>query len=547
MKVFTHPVVLALGTSTFYLLVLIAPLISPSHTAIYHFSGEPIVVFAPVLLYVFVFWLLLTGLFQWARNPGWPYLILWSILILSFPWRLLKNLFSLADRPLPHLLSIAAFLVPLFALIAIVIFRRPHVLPWFERTRHFVATILGFASLTGLVFLGQLLWFGWQARSLNHPRPLHSRHLATPAQTPKTRIIWILLDELSYQQVYEQRYPGLALPAFDQLAAQSTIFTQVVPAGIYTERVLPSLISGMPVDRTYSSSSGQLSLHNSSTNEWQSFDQHQTVFQDALNDGYSTAIAGWYNPYCRIMPQVLDQCFWTFNSANLGGMAPSQSITENLLEPLRSERTSILTLINRLHQLHASDIQSFRLHKQDYDEIFAAADHLLGDRSANFILLHLPIPQSITAGPLPSLPATPPISTAWLSPTGISRTFAPSSSSAASGILPQSSSWEITPGEQSLCGAPGRPGLPKIRLPAMASSLTIARPTSSRCRTNSSPSASATVSTLFAPALFSTPSSTISSDRQMTSLPGPVNNQKHSRFQAKLVSESCTRSHGQYR
>jgi hypothetical protein len=392
MKVFTHPVVLALGTSTFYLLVLIAPLISPSHTAIYHFSGEPIVVFAPVLLYVFVFWLLLTGLFQWARNPGWPYLILWSILILSFPWRLLKNLFSLADRPLPHLLSIAAFLVPLFALIAIVIFRRPHVLPWFERTRHFVATILGFASLTGLVFLGQLLWFGWQARSLNHPRPLHSRHLATPAQTPKTRIIWILLDELSYQQVYEQRYPGLALPAFDQLAAQSTVFTQVVPAGIYTERVLPSLISGMPVDRTYSSSSGQLSLHNSSTNEWQSFDQHQTVFQDALNDGYSTAIAGWYNPYCRIMPQVLDQCFWTFNSANLGGMAPSQSITENLLEPLRSERTSILTLINRLHQLHASDIQSFRLHKQDYDEIFAAADHLLGDRSANFILLHLPIP-----------------------------------------------------------------------------------------------------------------------------------------------------------
>jgi hypothetical protein len=72
MKVFTHPVVLALGTSTFYLLVLIASLISPSHTAIYHFSGEPIVIFAPVLLYVFVFWLLLTGLFQWARNPGNP-------------------------------------------------------------------------------------------------------------------------------------------------------------------------------------------------------------------------------------------------------------------------------------------------------------------------------------------------------------------------------------------------------------------------------------------------------------------------------------------
>ena len=52
------------------------------------------------------------------------------------------------------------------------------------------------------------------------------------AQTGRPRVIWILFDELSYQQVYERRLPGLQLPAFDALAAQATVFTHAVPAGI---------------------------------------------------------------------------------------------------------------------------------------------------------------------------------------------------------------------------------------------------------------------------------------------------------------------------
>jgi hypothetical protein len=58
--------------------------------------------------------------------------------------------------------------------------------------------------------------------------------------------------------LYERRFPGLTLPAFDRLARQSTIFTHVVPAGLLTEKVLPSLMSGVPVDKIRSSVNGRM-------------------------------------------------------------------------------------------------------------------------------------------------------------------------------------------------------------------------------------------------------------------------------------------------
>ncbi len=70
-------------------------------------------------------------------------------------------------------------------------------------------------------------------------------------------------------------------------------------------------MTGILADRISSSSSGFLSLHNANTNRWQPFDPHQTIFQDALSEGYNTGVVGWFNPYCRILPSVLDRCYWT--------------------------------------------------------------------------------------------------------------------------------------------------------------------------------------------------------------------------------------------
>ena len=116
----------------------------------------------------------------------------------------------------------------------------------------------------------------WKARRLNTPVELHQRQLATPSAHITPRIIWVLLDELSYQQVYERRFKGLELPAFDRFANESTVFTHAVPTGITTEVAVPSLMTGLPVDRIRASADGQqLFLHEPSQGKWMLFDASQ--------------------------------------------------------------------------------------------------------------------------------------------------------------------------------------------------------------------------------------------------------------------------------
>jgi hypothetical protein len=178
--------------------------------------------------------------------------------------------------------------------------------------RQFASVMLGFAALNGVLILAQILWSGWQSRRLDTPRPLHQPAIAS---VNHSRILWIVLDELSYRQIYEHRYPGLKLPAFDRLAAVSTVFTRTVPAGYFTDIVLPSLMTGQHLDNVGAPAAGfPLLVRNASNGAWQPFAPHQTVFQDALNAGYGTAVAGWWNPYCRILSEVLDQCFWNGHS-----------------------------------------------------------------------------------------------------------------------------------------------------------------------------------------------------------------------------------------
>jgi Sulfatase len=393
MKLLTHPAMLSLGVTTLCFLAFIGPLVSPSHLLIYHFSGSASFVFLSILLDIFASWLLLTVLFLWAQRPGWPRIIIWSGLILGAPWILLKEYAVLSEWSMPHALSVSVFVACLIAFISLLFFWRPTFLPLFEHTQHFVATVFGFVGISGLLVLGQLLWFAWQARSLDVPRPLHVRQAVSSSRPAKTRVVWLLLDELSYQQVYEQRFPGLKLNAFDQLAAQSTVFTHTIPTAIYTEVVVPSLMTGIPADRISSSSSGVLSLHDAKTDRWQSFDPHQTVFQDALIEGYSTGVVGWVNPYCRILPSVLDRCYWTSHAVVVEPrLYDGEPLAKAFMAPLLRVYDAAMSFLRGRNRHNRDTDLGSSLHIVDYRDLSAAAEQLLDDSSVDFVFLHLPVP-----------------------------------------------------------------------------------------------------------------------------------------------------------
>lgn len=384
-----YPAAAAAGLSLVYCLALIAPLVSPDHQWIYHDSGAPASIFLPVFFNMVVLWLFFALLLLFARRNKRFKVMLWSGVILFTPWMLLTDLALLFAWRLPHRFSVGAFLASGLVWVVIAAMWRPGFVPHFVRLQRFSSRMLAFAGVCSLFVIAQMFWFFWQARSLQSPRPLHrsTYEAVAAARAQRPRIIWIILDELSYQQVYERRFPALDLPAFDQLASEATVFTQVAPAANATELAVPSLMTGLPVDHIRAGGDGTLRLlHNPDTGRWQLFHPQDTVFQDALNHGFRTGVAGWYNPYCRVLPEVLDRCQWVLRETD-GGIPSDGSLASNAAAPWTH-------LIEKFRRSGSDGIDeaAIRAHIADYADILSAGDRLLQDSSIDFLFLHIPVP-----------------------------------------------------------------------------------------------------------------------------------------------------------
>jgi hypothetical protein len=383
----------ALGVTTLCCLWIVGPLVSPAHYTAYHWTGPARTLFIPAFLNFIAAWAIITTLILAAQGSDRRSVAIWAGIVILLPWAFLKNWSLLTDLYFPHWLSRSLLGLSVAAFLVLMARWRPTHQPIFERAQRFAVSVLCSIAVCGALILIELVWFGWQARSLNAPHPLHRRtNLSQTLQATHPRIIWIVLDELSYQQIYGKRFQGLSLPEFDSLATQTTVFTHAVPAGNMTEIVLPSFMSGLAIDKIRPLADGSLMIHLSSENRWEHLNEHDTVFQDALDAGYSTAISGWYNPYCRILPDVLDQCNWILSGLAQNRSMPQASILRNTFQPILTSFILIDSLHTELtHEPRATDV-SASLHIADYQALSASADRLLQDRSADFILLHMPIP-----------------------------------------------------------------------------------------------------------------------------------------------------------
>lgn len=58
------------------------------------------------------------------------------------------------------------------------------------------------------------------------------------------RIVWIVFDELAYRQTLGKRPADLNLPNFDSFRDTSTLYTDVLPAGMKAAIALPALLLG---------------------------------------------------------------------------------------------------------------------------------------------------------------------------------------------------------------------------------------------------------------------------------------------------------------
>jgi hypothetical protein len=209
-----------------------------------------------------------------------------------------------------------------------------------------------------------------------------------PAAPPQPRIVWILMDELSYHEVFEDPPSGLAFPNFQRFAQHSVAFSNLQPTGYHTEEVIPGLILGQPVADVDHIYGRPFRFRSTYRGAWRRYDPQRTLFGEAHRLGWTTGIVGWFNPYCRYLPGVLDRCFWQYSDvypglpvklyyngstlANLWALLPPHEH----LDPLA---------------IHKIDHQT---HMQDYTDIMTQSESLLRDQRIRFVMLHLPVPHT---------------------------------------------------------------------------------------------------------------------------------------------------------
>jgi hypothetical protein len=260
---------------------------------------------------------------------------------------------------------------------------------WYRRTLRIASAICAFFALFAVSSIGQLIWVAaWK------PGP-QQRHAAweNAAQPPRThpRIVWLVFDELSYDQLFEHRAHDLQLPHFDALRAQSTLFTNAQPIGSRTVKIIPSLLSGRTVDDFHYSVKNRFWVHNDGMSGWRRLAGSGSLFGDAHRNGWRTGVVGWYNPYCTVYGDAIDDCYWNNLDRFDGPMAPTAGFWQNVYSPLHQMVREIRSPAKADRDLCTVDV---RQRLKTHLDLKAHAQTLIETDQADFVFIHLGVPHS---------------------------------------------------------------------------------------------------------------------------------------------------------
>jgi hypothetical protein len=369
------------GAAIIILLLPIWPLVSSRHSLVYHS-------FLPLQTVVWGFLIdlgvvsglaaLLFGYLQKSETGARKGL--WVLVGAGLAPALATDVSAVWQKNLPHLYAELFFYGML--LVGLVLrWLGPIVYNHFARGMRLLLLLAG----CGMVWMvPELFYLALRTQSHDAAVPVASASVVRGSTAgDRGRIIWILFDELSYYQAFEHRFAGLAMPEFDKLKSESYSFSDLQPAGYETQEVLPSFFLGHVVDDLRSNLNGAAIIRLAGEKHWQSFDAHATLFSDAQRMGWTTGVVGWYNPYCRMLAETLDYCFWRTGNGAWNGVASDQSVLKNAMAPF----AEVARLYRRQpgfphEEKHASDLAA----------ILPQAEALIRNQNIGFIFIHLPVP-----------------------------------------------------------------------------------------------------------------------------------------------------------
>ena len=196
-----------------------------------------------------------------------------------------------------------------------------------------------------------------------------------PVPAGRPRVLWIIFDETDYRIAFEQRPPGVSLPAFDHLRTESLFATDAYAPADATLYSMPSLIIGRRLSLVDAKGTSDLNLMFADTGATARWSTLPSVFSEARGLGINTALVGWYLPYDRMLPNALNYCaWWSYPS----------------FEPTRAATFSaemwqqVFSLTGTIHYRQMS--------AKMYHDSFIESLSVVSNSAYGLVLLHLPPP-----------------------------------------------------------------------------------------------------------------------------------------------------------
>jgi Sulfatase len=371
------------GAAIAILLLRVWPLISPHHSLIYHSILPVNSLIWGMLISLGTLTLLAALLFGYLKKSDTPLnTFIWALVAAGLAPALVGNIAAWRQKGLAYLYVEVLFYGTLLAALALR-WRLP------SAYQHAVRGMLVLLLLVGCGMawvVPELLYLALRTQPRDAQMPVtRARSSNVRETTPgdRGRIVWLLFDELSYEQAFDHRFSGLEMPAFDRIRSESVSFSDLKPAGSDTERALPSFFLGHVVDAIRSNLNGDLLVKLDGQKDWQAFDAQATLFSDAQRLGWTAGLVGWYNPYCRILGETLNYCFWRMGNGQWNGTSRDQSVLKNATAPF-------MEMVGSWQSKPGSPQEE--KHAADLAAVVSQAKALIRDQSIGFVFIHLPVP-----------------------------------------------------------------------------------------------------------------------------------------------------------
>ena len=278
---------------------------------------------------------------------------------------------------------IACFLI--FCCVAIVLVRWPHQLSVIAQV------ILLILAPFALVTFATATWalvkrVSPTASAKSQPRAI----VNTNIRRSMTRVLWIIFDELDYRATFAARPASIKLPEFDRLRNESLFATNAYPPAGETLLSMPALIAGRIVTEAREASPNELLLTFADATERVAWSAQQNIFSRAQSIGGTTAIVGWYHPYCRVIGSDLTKC--SSNDVSFEKDLYGQTLVQSMLKDVREFWLSIPLVRDALSKFIIDDESYEVKHIGSLKASLAQAKEVAADPDLSLVLIHYPTP-----------------------------------------------------------------------------------------------------------------------------------------------------------